>query len=207
MVVDVGPDNGGMQRCLGDHLAFWDKTIELMIISHWDTDHSGGLSGVNSYYKVDKLFSIEPPKGSNEQITYSGNLVKNDILRYGEIETEILSPETIGGISNDDSLVLMIGYKGKKVLMMGDVSTEVEQRLIWRQELKDRVDVLKVSHHGSATATSRELLDVVLPKMAIISVGAKNKFGHPSEEVMKRLSRVEAEVKRTDTEGDIELEL
>ena len=92
------------------------------------------------------------------------------------------------------------------MFMGGDIDKETEQRLVWREILRqtqDEVDVLKVSHHGSDSGTSDEILEVLKPKVTVISVGKNNRFDHPREEVIERLKKIGATVKRTDQEGEI----
>jgi len=192
MLIDVGPDNGKMQRCLGRYIPFWDREIEVVVISHNDKDHTGGLEGVRKRYDVQKV--------------YSGELRQNDVIRYGQIEFEILSPEKLTGNDNDDSVVGLLKYKDKRMLFLGDVSMEIDQRLVWRGVIRQDhggggIDILKVSHHGSETGTSRELIEMVGPRLAVISVGKNNSYGHPNKELLERLRGIE--VRRTDEEGDI----
>lgn len=187
MVIDTGPDNKKMVKCLGRYLPFWDKKIEVMVLTHGDSDHSGGAESVKKSYRVENLYD---------------SLRYKDIVRVAGIEYRVLSPEEISGEGNVDSIV---GIINEKVLLMGDATMEVEQRLVWRGIISNSIEVLKVSHHGSKEATSRELLGVIKPKLAVISVGKNNKFGHPSPEVMERLGGVET--KRTDVDGDIVVNL
>lgn len=211
MLVDVGGKNQKMLRCLSQHMPFWDKRIEVVVISHWDSDHSGGLEGVQKHYRVETVYSnVIPPKG-NEQYIYPTLVTANDVIRYGDIDFEILSIGDMEGDTNEKSLVGLVGYKdlsGKrvKILMMGDTPMEVEQGLVWNGVLGDNVgniDILKVSHHGSGRATAEELLDEIRPIMAVISVGKNNKFGHPAKEVLEKLERRGIRVRRTDVEGDV----
>lgn len=185
LLIDVGPDNQKMVACLGRYLPFWDKTIEAIIISHGDDDHDGGLASVERSYRVENLYR---------------DLRKNDVFRLGKIVFEAVHPDDLVGDSNSDSVV---GVVNGQILMMGDAPIEVEQKLVWRGLLRQgygRLGVLKVSHHGSATGTSRELVEAIKPKLAIISVG-RNSFGHPSKEVIERLGGVE--IRRTDVDGDV----
>lgn len=183
MLIDVGPDNGAVLRCLGRYLPFWDKTIEAVIISHGDSDHDGALAKVERSYRVENVYR---------------DLKKNDVVKLNKIVFEVVSPEMLTGESNVDSVV---GIVNGRVLMMGDATAEVEQKLVWRWVLNNKIDILKVSHHGSNTATSKELVEATKPGLVVISVGKKNKFGHPSKEVLDRLTGTE--VKRTDVDGDI----
>lgn len=206
MLIDVGPDNGEMLRCLSRELAFWDKKIEVVILTHEDGDHIGALEKVGEYYEVEKIMGVE---GGNEQINYTGYLRSFDTIRYGKIDFEILWPEKgvgVGEVENEESLVGILRVEGESILFTGDAPVEVEQYLVWRELLTERVDYLKVSHHGSRTGTSEELLEVIEPKVAIVSVG-KNSYGHPSEEVIGRLSNRGIDVWMTQNLGDIKLTL
>lgn len=188
MIIDAGPENKKMLLCLEKHLPFWDKTIEVALISHNDTDHVGGLKEVEKYYHIEQKFN-------------SSNLVKNDILKIGEIEFEVVSPDTDWGDDNKNSLMGILVGRGHKILFTGDANMEVEQRLVFRNYLT-KVDILKVSHHGSVEGTSEELLSAIRPEEAIISVGKNNKFGHPTKEVLDRLGKYGVEIWRTDREGE-----
>lgn len=212
MLIDTGGDNQRMLGCLSRHLPFWDKNIETVVLSHWDIDHSGGLPDISRYYKIEKLYSNRLSPAGNEQKFYPTVVGENDIIRYGGIDFEILSRDVVDGDSNENSLIGVLSYKdlpaGRqvKILMMGDAPAEVEQSLVWQGKLKslsNEVDILKISHHGSDMATSSELLDEVNPKIAVISVGKDNKFGHPAKTVIKRLEERGIKIKRTDNMGDV----
>jgi competence protein ComEC len=110
------------------------------------------------------------------------------------------------GNENSVAGILTIKDKNWSMFLTGDMETEAEQKLIWRQILNEPVTVLKVSHHGSATATSQELLEVLKPKTAVISVGGNNRFGHPTKDVLDRLLKMAIEVRRTDLEGEVNFE-
>jgi len=223
MLYDVGPDNGKMRKCLERYVPFWDRKIEIVILSHWDKDHVGGLVDIGKSYKLEKVFSGVEAGGEFEQKTYAEILRQNDVLRGDWFDFEVVWParshsasamtgrpermEQDEWDSNEMSLVGILNVSDKKILLMGDASVAVEQRLVWRKVLqrrigKDGVDVLKVGHHGSNTSTSEELLEAVLPKVGVIGVG-RNSFGHPTKEVLKRLEKFGVEVKRTDEDGDV----
>ncbi|MFA5894394.1 MAG: MBL fold metallo-hydrolase [Candidatus Shapirobacteria bacterium] len=208
MLIDVGGGNQKMLQCLSRHLPFWDKTIETVVISHWDADHSGGLPGIYRYYKIEKLYSNQLSSGDGEQKFYPTKVSENDVIRFDGIDFEILNKVVEGGDPNENSLIGVLSYKDKKILMMGDATSEAEQRLVWQGILRQAqdgkgIDILKISHHGSDRATSPELLDEVNPEMAIISVGKDNKFGHPAKTVIKRLEERGIKINRTDNMGDV----
>ena len=214
LLIDVGPDNKKVLKCLENHLPFWDKTIEVVILTHGDSDHIGGLNDLLRSYKIKKFFSNGQLGEEIEQKIYSQNLSQNDIISVGLFQFEVMSP----GINlenmtdNENSVVGFLKYpsinSGRvwSMFLSGDIDKETEQRLVWREILRqtqDEVDVLKVSHHGSDSGTSDEILEVLKPKVAVISVGKNNRFDHPREEVIERLKKIGATVKRTDQEGEI----
>ncbi|MDD4027150.1 MAG: MBL fold metallo-hydrolase [Candidatus Shapirobacteria bacterium] len=206
MLVDTGPNNKKVLKCLENNLSFWDKKIEIVIITHGDSDHIGGLIDVSKYYKIEQKF-------------YSKNLSQFDLIKTSWMVFEVVNPkEKIenGEDNNENSIAGILSFwdhnlkRKVKIFMAADITKEVEQRLVWQGVLRqgygtleNGVDVLKVSHHGSATATSEELLDVLKPKFAVISVGVKNKFGHPTKEVLDRLLKKGIEIWRTDLSGEI----
>lgn len=202
MIVDAGTDNRMMAECLGRYLPFWDKEIEVVVVSHWDKDHSGGLKGLMENYKIDKLYSFRPPDDLGVQKIYTDNLAINDVVKYGEISFEVLNPDSDWGNDNDNSVVGVLNYRAYRILLTGDVTAQVEQKLIWRKIINNKIDILKVSHHGSAEGTSEELIKVIRPAEAVVSVG-KNSFGHPTKVVLDRLAAVGVKIRRTDREGDI----
>lgn len=202
VLIDTGPSNKKMLYCLEKYIPFWDKEIEAVIISHWDKDHSGGLKEVGKSYEIKGIYSSNDKQGVVEQDIYSKKLMENDLVVMGEITYEVLNSGGEGVESNEGSLVGILSYGDKKILMTGDIPVKVEEKLIWRRKLTKEVDILKVSHHGSRAATSEELLEVIKPKTAIISVG-KNNYGHPSKEVLDRLGKRGIEIRRTDESGDI----
>ncbi len=201
LVYDTGPKNGKMLDCLAKNIPFWDKSLEVVIVSHWDIDHSGGLDEIDDYYVIGKLYVSQ----RNEQYIYSETLASDDILRSDWMEFKVLSVDSQAE-DNYGSVVGLLTIDKLKVLLMGDVPMEVEQRLVWRKILTDKVDVILVGHHGSKTSSSNELLKLLTelnPNLqAVISVG-KNSFGHPTKEVLDRLEKYGVVVRRTDKEGSI----
>lgn len=204
MLIDTGPKNKKVLTCLENNLPFWDKKIEVVMITHGDSDHSGGLEDIKKYYKI-------------EQEIYSKNVKQYDVIKNNLITFEVLNPVLQSRIDNDNnqnSIAGILKYwnsdlkREVKIFMAADIDVETEQRLIWKKILRpveDQVDILKVSHHGSKNGTSEEILNILKPKIAIISVGAKNNFGHPTKEILDRLKSKNIEIKRTDQMGEIKI--
>ncbi len=194
MLIDTGPKNKKVLTCLSQNMPFWDKTIELIMITHGDSDHNGGLEDISKYYQI-------------EQNIYSKNVTQFDLIKTNWMVFEVVNSGEID--NNENSIAGILRYwsvdlkKEVKVFMAADITADVERRLVWQGILKEPIDILKVSHHGSKGATSEELLEVLKPKMAVISVGSKNSFGHPTKEVLERLKKRGIEIKRTDIGGDV----
>lgn len=200
MVVDTGPDNGKMLRCLDRHVPWMDHKIEVVMISHWDSDHSGAFEKIKKSYRIEQLIeSIESGKDWEKEMRVE-KVTAGEKLKFGELNWEIIYPVEPRGGENLDSLVAVMEYKGRRFLFAGDAPKEAEGEMLswWKQP----VGGLKVAHHGAAGSSSREWLERLKPEMAVISVG-ENKFGHPSAEVIDRLEKMGTRVMRTDKKGEI----
>ncbi len=213
--VVMGRKESPVLDCLEGSMAFWDRKVEVVIATHPDLDHVGGLVSVLDRYEVEKFFSNgaegeslawkEVKRIVGEEEVWSSVLSEGEKIGFGEVEIEVLAPEKGGEWedANEGSLVMMLEVGEKKILLMGDAPVKVEQRLVWREILNEEVDILKAGHHGSKTSTSAELLDRVKPGVVIFSVGAGNGYSHPNEEVLGRVEERGIEIRRTDKEGEI----
>lgn len=219
ILVDGGPDKKVLQR-LGENLPFWDKKIDLMILTHPHDDHVTGLVEVVKRYEVEKiLYTGVVHDGPNFLAWLS--LVKDkkipvviidhrQTIKLGDdCELDILSPEEslLGkGVDNlnNTSLVMKISYGRTKILLAGDIEEEAEQRLIGLN-MDLSADVFKASHHGSNTSNTEEFLRKVNPSIVVIEVGKKNSYEHPSGRVIKRLERAGARIFRTDLDGTVKI--
>lgn len=194
ILLDTGPKNGKMVECLEKYLPMGDKTIEGVIVSHWDGDHCDGLEQIKQYYQVNNVWSC---KDENDQLR------KGDAVVSGDVKIDVLSPMEISGESNIDSLVLKVKLWSKVFWFLGDAPAQVEEYLSWRDLWGGNGGVLVVSHHGSKSGTSEALLKTLKPDEAVISVGAKNSYGLPSKETMERLDEYGVGFRRTDMAKDI----
>ncbi|NLY72147.1 MAG: MBL fold metallo-hydrolase [Tissierellia bacterium] len=160
----------GKGRPIHDHLhSLGIKKLDVIFISHFDEDHSKELDKLN----YDRLYF---PKGSNYPGGYP--LEKGDIINYQGLIIRILSPDVLYYDGNEDSLVMLVEYKEKKILYTGDVGVK---RLA--QIEGPKVDILKYPHHGSRHSLNQEYLKKIEPSMVILSYG-NNRYGHPHKEVM-----------------------
>lgn len=218
VLVDGGPEDGVLFE-LGSVLGFWERTIDVMISTHPDKDHIEGLIPVLERYRVLRVMWTGVRDESSfytaflESVEIEGaNIVITDAERDFEIDNvrfDVLYPfESLVGTMPDDqnsgSIVIKVTYGDFSVLLTGDAPADVERALIER-EIDLRADVLKVGHHGSKTSTSADFLEAVGPQTAVIQAGRDNAYGHPHLDVLKKLYRAGAIVRRNDLEGRIEL--
>jgi competence protein ComEC len=203
ILIDGGPSPQAIGLELGKRLPFWDKTIDLVILTQPQADHVVGLIEVLQKYKVQQI--IEPGIAYNSA-TYqqwlklvNGNEIKHEIGHAGQevnlgngIKLEILHPpspllqDTSDDIDNN-GIVLRLSWNKVSFLFTADIGHETEWHLI-AQRANLKSTALKVAHHGSQTSTSPEFLAVVNPEIAAISVGTNNRFGLPDSEIVDRLT-------------------
>ena len=221
ILVDGGPDPQAIGLELSREMPFWDRTIDLVILTHPSADHVTGLVEVLNRYRVNQVLYpgldfqsqvynewLDLLKEKNIENTLA--LAGQEIGFGSEVTIEVLNPRihlltgTESDIDNNGMVVRLI-YGEVSFLLTADTMWEAEFELIARRAGLSST-VLKAGHHGSATSTTAEFLDVVNPRVAVISVGTDNKFGHPNEEVLDRLQqRIGREnVYRTDQHGTIE---
>jgi competence protein ComEC len=188
--------------------------LDVVIGTHPDADHIGGLDTVIDQIPVKAIYS---PKVAHNTITYEDFLVasKNkgiklkDVrsgmkLPFSDVDATFVGPvKAYGSDTNDWSAVLRVSYGENAFLFTGDAPIRAEKDMIESGE-ELQADVLKVGHHGSKTATSQEFLDKVNPKYAVISVGKDNRYGLPNDEVLNRLTHNHIQMIRTDQKGTIE---
>ena len=218
-LIDGGPDGDTVSQALADTLPGGDRSLDLVVMTHLDSDHSNGLLDVLDRYTVGAVLSGPQPPGDEMRAQWEDRLEQHGIapveVRAGYVvelgdgvELQVLNPprERLSGDSNNDSLVMRLTYGEVSFLLAADIESEAEQSLVaGRAELQSTV--LKAAHHGSKTSTTRPFLNAVSPAIAVVSAGLDNSYGHPAPAVVERLeAAVEAEnVYRTDRDGSIEV--
>ena len=185
--------------------------IDMAIATHLHTDHYQGLKELSQTYRIKKLGVYEAnsvnenhlkKEFKTDEILY---LAAGDVINMGRnVSVEVLSPDRGNPLDekdeNKNSLVLRVNVKGSSVLMTGDIDEKGEMTLIADTDIK--ADILKVAHHGSRYSSCEKFIAVAAPKIAVIQVG-KNTYGHPSEEVIKRLEEHKITVLRNDEQGAV----
>lgn len=183
------------------------KKIDTLIISHGDYDHIG-----NAFYLLDNIKIREIIFNNNEFNELESNLIKiaqakkvNIKMGKENNQGKLLNFQFLNTLNydneNDNSLITYLKYQNYSFLFMGDASVKVEDNLIKQYQL-GQVDFLKVGHHGSKTSTSLAFVNMINPKYALISVGRKNKYGHPNKEALENLKN--SIIYRTDILGTLE---
>ncbi|MDD3481085.1 MAG: MBL fold metallo-hydrolase [Patescibacteria group bacterium] len=214
VLVDGGPDKSILTE-LGDVMPYYDKKIEAVFLSHPHADHLAGLNYVLDRYQVDTIYlngiSSDTPDFEaflariKDQKLRTQFVYKGDNLNLNEAEVQVIWPkkETVTSYdANDTSLIFYLDFGENSILFTGDASAKVQEKL--KEDLRE-VDILKVSHHGSGTGTSKELLQALRPQYAVISSGEGNRFGHPASDILAMLSHVN--LFRTDQDGTASFKL
>jgi competence protein ComEC len=188
--------------------------LALVVATHGDADHLGGLPAVVEALPPRVVFEPGQPLGRSLYLEFLADVERagatwhpartGDRVELDGVTFQVLSPDSGWAARQEDvneqSVVLLVTYGATRLLFMGDAGVPVEERLARRV---GHVDLLKVGHHGSRTATSERWLDELTPDEAVISVGAHNTYGHPAPEVLARLLQHHVTTLRTDQLGTI----
>ena len=218
IVIDGGPrapgNDAGLRVVVPYLRRHGARGVALMVSTHSDADHLGGLPAVIAAFPprlviepgeplarplyLEFLAAVEAA-GSRWRAARAGDRVTVD-----GVAVQVLSPDDawmdVPVDVNEHGVVTLVTYGSTRVLFQADAGIPVEERLAGRV---GRVDLLKVGHHGSRSASSEAWLDELAPPVAVISVGAHNRYGHPAPEVLERLARRGIRVLRTDQRGTI----
>lgn len=224
VLFDGGPSDEVI-NCLGNHLPFWHRRIDLMMLSHPHLDHFVGLMAVVDHYDVQTfvtekltndidifkefLQSVHDAKIKTEYV-YAHNAVglvdgvRIKVLGPAAVFLHETSPNGIVGERKEfASLIVEIGYKNFTVLLTGDSQANELKNALSIGTIP--ISVLQVPHHGSASGLDQEVLERARPKLAVISVGKNNRYGHPRQEILKILRDNDIRILRTDENGEVEI--
>ena len=225
MLVDCGPDRSVLNK-LGRYLPFYDRTVDYLVVTHFDLDHYGGCDEVLERYQIKNILINSDNKSGDKYFDNWAVSLKEERANVKIVTSsfsfdiagariEVLSPDPnipssiISG--NNHSIVFRLTHGTTTVFFSADMEEPVEEELInyWCETLENgelcenlQSEYLKVGHHGSDSSSGSDFLSAISPKNAIISVG-KNHFGHPSLRVLRRLERIGAQIWRTDELTDI----
>lgn len=204
VLIDGGP-NKKVLRELGEVMPFYDRSIDIVVATHPDKDHIGGLVPVLENFYVDIV--VEPGVGSDTKIYQSfesvieekgiervlarrGMIIMLDSKRAVYLRILFPNQDVSGWDKNDASIVAKLIYGDTSFLLTGDSPKGIENYLTYIDGFSLESDVLKLGHHGSKTSSSEAFLQAASPHFAIISAGANNRYGHPHKEVLDMLEKL-----------------
>jgi len=228
ILIDGGPDTLILER-LSEEMFFWERNIDLIVLTHLHDDHVGGLIDVIPRYNIDFILwnglladnsvsqaweRVLKDTDSNIKIAKAGQRIKGKSFYI-----DVLYPFKQEEVSdlNLSSIVLRMVSDNGTIIFMGDAYKSNEKDLIKKEDFCRqnnhylcsfvvlKSDVLKVGHHGSRTSTSNEFLKRVNPKIAVISAGKNNSYGHPHKETLEILKNHGIRVFRTDVDRSIKI--
>ncbi|GAB4219267.1 MAG: ComEC/Rec2 family competence protein [Candidatus Microgenomates bacterium] len=216
VVIDAGPDRS-ILSCLGKYMPFWDKEIELAFLSHANKDHYQGFYFISDRYKIINFITTESPFTT---ITYK-NLIKNLINKKVKIYYFFQGEKiTVGknnqfiiywpkhGLKssndNDYSQIMIFKHNDKSILFTGDANSKIFNEVLADNDfINNKINIIKIPHHGSKYGINKIFLKVIKPDIAVISVGKNNPYGHPAKELIDLLKALKIEIKRTDENDDV----
>ena len=217
VLIDGGPGGRVLAR-LGRAMPFWDRSIDILILTHPHLDHVEGLIDVLERYRVGMIVTsgagYKTPEAQEWQKIIREKNIPLHIARAGErfnlggggvLDIFLPFADFSGSAPKEihDAMVAAKFSFGKNsVLLMGDAEREFEYKLVFFGFPVDS-DILKIGHHGSRTSSAEEFVRAVSPIVSVIEVGKKNRYGHPHEETIGTLGRFGGRILRTDESGDI----
>ena len=219
-------------ECLGRNIPFWDRKIEVVLLTHPQLDHFGGLSEVFKRFQVERfvatsldsssqsykaLISMVGGKGIEVVNPTAGMVIRSGLLYLdivwpssdfqvaegGTLGSNVLVAFTSKKDPNDFSVVANLRLGEFDALLTGDIGPRIIGEMIKTGRVHD-VEYIKVPHHGSKNGLTKDLLEIALPEVAVISVG-KNSYGHPNQETLDMLTEYNIQIERTDESGDVEV--
>jgi beta-lactamase superfamily II metal-dependent hydrolase len=205
LLIDAGRSGTTITQRLA---ALGVSDLDAVVATHPDADHVGGLAAVLAAYSVERIYVNGDPSST---ATYDDLLaaaaaegVSPTVLRRGDrvllggLELVVLSPLAVSNDTNNDSVVLRMSCGAIAVQFEGDAEAPAERSML-DSGLTTDIDILKVGHHGSNTASSEDFLQATRPEVAVISAGLSNQFGHPHPEIVSRLVALGVQLQYTDT--------
>lgn len=200
LLYDAGGPSGAVLRELGRILPFWDRTIDVVVLSHPDLDHIGGFPEIFKRYDIDLAFESGAVSDTGVFMAVQQAMREEGVARFiarrgmridfgRGVTADMIYPDrdTSNMETNASSIVMRITYGNTALLLSGDLPSAIENYLAIRDGASLKSDLLKLGHHGSRTSTSPYWLSAVDPVIAVASAGKNNRYGHPHREVEELL--------------------
>ncbi len=196
------------------------QKLDIVALTHAHQDHLGGLRAILENFRVRQLWIgrevRSPALGKIEQMARDRKIpieheARANSFAWDNVEGKFFWPENTSAdpsaaAKNDDSLVLRLRYQERTILLPGDAEKGAEREMLSESGQNElRAEALKIGHHGSKNSTTAEFLAAVKPRLAIISVGEDNPYGHPNAELLERLASAGVRVLRTDRDGAVHI--
>lgn len=224
MLVDGGTGSAYHQEIKPFLTASGIDHLDIVVLTHPHEDHLGGLVKLleDGSIRVSTVLGSGYPHTTSGYYRFLELLVDREInyqqvargssFRLGELKVQVLNPPLsylsgTGSDINNNSLVLLMEFGRHRLLLTGDIEEAAEEDLLSAYDGAPRVNLLKVAHHGSSSATREAMITSLRPEIALISAGRENQFGHPSQEVVEALQRADVRVFRTDKDGRLTLRI
>lgn len=214
ILVDGGPNDQVLAE-LGKLLPVWDRTIDLVVATHPESDHISGLLSVLERYTVKEVLTLHTTNSTQVAQVWQQLLATVPVVNFADatddynwdgVVWDTLLPVTEQSFiyqGNDQSIVAEVNFGNCQILFTGDITT-LGETLVQQIYPGLTADVIKVAHHGSKYSSGAVWLQQVQPKVAVIEVGP-NSYGHPAPDTLIRLQTAGAEIYRTDQDGTIEV--
>jgi competence protein ComEC len=211
ILIDGGDKSPGVTAYLNKYV---DGALEVMVATHPHADHIGGLIDVLNAFQVEQIWHNGE---TSESKTYTDFMTavnsegaqvhigkRGDRIAAGALTFLVLNPRTLAGTTNNNSIILSLSYDRIDFLFMGDAEREAEGAMLVASDIPvPDIDILKVGHHGSRTASSPDFLALTTPEVAVYMAGTGNSYGHPHQETLDSLAKIGAKIYGTDVNGTI----
>jgi len=215
VLIDGGPDASVLEK-LGELMPFYDRSIDLIILTHPHSDHLAGLLSVLEYFNIGHILINNTKEDTaiynkwqelinqkNIPVTIAQTdqeVILQNIDKPNEISLKIFS--NYSNDTNNSSIVTQLNYLESEFLLTGDIEKETENILL-QNNFDLESDILKIAHHGSKSSSQKNFLEAINPDIVIISVGQNNRYNHPHKSVLERLKNLD--IYRTDLDGTINI--